>query len=536
MLRTLIRKQFQELGLIFFYDQKKNRRRSKGGIALYIALMVFVFASVMFAMFGMALMLGDILIPAGQGWLYFAMMGIASILMGVVASVFTTYMGLYCAKDNDLLLSMPIPPGKMLFARMTQVIAVSFLYSAMIWIPALIVYWILAQTTVARVVIPVLLLFVITLFVTVLTCILGWVLALVLDHVRNKTLVTTVLSLAFFALYYYFCFNTNNLLQALVSKVGAIGQAVQGRIFLVYQLGLAADGSVRAMLIFTAIVGALFALCLFVMSRTFLRVITRGRGTAKVVYKEKTAKARSIGATLFWRELKHFVSSTVYFINSGLGLFMMLFACAALIVKAGTLRDLLVMLSAQEGLAGLLSLLPVAILSVVSLLSSTVIITVPSVSLEGRSKWVVQTLPVSSQDVLGAKERLHLVLTSIPALVLTLTLCIVLRTDAASAVLVMLVSFIYIWFSDIAGLAIGIKTAILDWTNETVPVKQNYGVLIIMFGGWIVSVAITAVAFLLRNSIGMKLYLCLVGLVFAVLVVLLKKWVNTKGAEAFEKL
>lgn len=54
-------------------------------------------------------------------WLYFALMGLLAILLGSFGSVFNTYSGLYLAKDNDLLLSMPIPVNAIMGARLLSV-------------------------------------------------------------------------------------------------------------------------------------------------------------------------------------------------------------------------------------------------------------------------------------------------------------------------------------------------------------------------------------------------------------------------------
>ena len=56
------------------------------------------------------------LITMGFGWLYFAIMGLITICMGVVGSVFNTYASLYLAKDNDQLLSMPIPSRRIILS------------------------------------------------------------------------------------------------------------------------------------------------------------------------------------------------------------------------------------------------------------------------------------------------------------------------------------------------------------------------------------------------------------------------------------
>ena len=60
--------------------------------------------------------------------------------MGVVGSVFITYSTLYQAKDNDLLLSMPIPVSKILFTRLFGVYVMGLLFEVLVMIPALIVW------------------------------------------------------------------------------------------------------------------------------------------------------------------------------------------------------------------------------------------------------------------------------------------------------------------------------------------------------------------------------------------------------------
>ncbi len=57
---------------------------------------------------------GGAALPLGYGWLYYALMGLLALAFGVFGSVFSTYAGLYQAKDNELLLSMPIPPRRIL--------------------------------------------------------------------------------------------------------------------------------------------------------------------------------------------------------------------------------------------------------------------------------------------------------------------------------------------------------------------------------------------------------------------------------------
>lgn len=122
MLKTLLKKQLLELNYGFFYDQKKGKMRSKASsivfIALYALLMI-GFAGGMFGLF--CTMVCGPLVEAGMGWFYFTIFGLFAIAMGVFGSVFNTYSGLYLAKDNDLLLSMPIPVRYLLTVRLAGV-------------------------------------------------------------------------------------------------------------------------------------------------------------------------------------------------------------------------------------------------------------------------------------------------------------------------------------------------------------------------------------------------------------------------------
>ena len=77
-----------------------------------------------------------------MGWLYFALMGLLAILLGAFGSVFTTYSGLYLAKDNDLLLSLPIPVNTLIAARLLGVYLMGLMYSGVVMLPAIIVYWV----------------------------------------------------------------------------------------------------------------------------------------------------------------------------------------------------------------------------------------------------------------------------------------------------------------------------------------------------------------------------------------------------------
>ena len=143
MLRILVSKQLMEIFRAYFYDAKKNRARSKAAVIGYFVLFLVIMVGLLGGMFTMlAKTLCDPLMAVEMDWLYFAIMGLMGILLGVFGSVFNTYSGLYLAKDNDLLLSMPIPVGVLITSRLLTVYLMGLMYSAVILVPSVLVYWI----------------------------------------------------------------------------------------------------------------------------------------------------------------------------------------------------------------------------------------------------------------------------------------------------------------------------------------------------------------------------------------------------------
>lgn len=216
--------------------------------------------------------------------------------MGVFGSVFNTYASLYQAKDNDLLLAMPIPSGKILLIRLSGVYIMGLLYELIVMIPTLIIWFLRARPGAAGVLFTLLIPLVLSVLVLVLSAVLGWVVALISGRLRRKNLAAVLLSLAFIAAYYYFYAHAYDMLQRLLADPQAVGGRVRGVLYPLYHMGLAAEGNVRSMLLFTAIVGLLFGAVYFVLRRSFLKLATANRGAAKVRYRERPAGGALCGA------------------------------------------------------------------------------------------------------------------------------------------------------------------------------------------------------------------------------------------------
>ena len=101
------------------------------GKIIFMLLIIGYVAVVFGLMFG--IMFDKILKPfrlIGYEWLYFGIMAILVVLLCFVGSVFVTQQEIYGAKDNELLLAMPIKTIDILLSRVFVLLIVNYLYEA----------------------------------------------------------------------------------------------------------------------------------------------------------------------------------------------------------------------------------------------------------------------------------------------------------------------------------------------------------------------------------------------------------------------
>ena len=532
MIRALFKKQMIEAFSFLFVNRKSGKSRSKGakiGMAVLYAVL-FGYLGVIF--FYMAKMLCQPLLSVGLGWLAFVMVSLVAVILGVVGSVFSTYSSLYGAKDNDLLLAMPIPPRVILLARLAGVYVTGLIYELLVMVPALVVWFMYGKLTPLGAIFSILLPFVLSFFVLTLSCLLGFCVAFVAAKVKRKNLVTVLLALTLLTLYMAVYTKFYSMLLDVLSHAEAMAGAVKGALYPFYQMGLAAEGKPLSMLIFTAMVAALFGLAYLLISHNFLKLATANRGSAKKKYTEKEVKTSSVHGALLRRELKRFVGSSTYMLNCGLGLVMMVAAAVLLLVKGFDLMELLGPLLGSTG-KGLLSLIVAAACAT---LAGMNYITAPSVSLEGRQIWLIHVLPVRAWQVLKAKLAAHLLLVSGPTLLLTLVSLIVVRPSVAYWFLTFLAVAAFTVLVAVFGLCVNLKFCNLDWSSETVPVKQSAAVFFTMFGSWAAVGVLGLCCYLLWGILSPALMLLFSGLLLAAADGVLLWWLYRRGSKIFDTL
>lgn len=534
MLKTLIKKQLLEIWQTYFIDKKTGKARSKTGTILFFVLLAMLFLGLGFAFYSMAGGIGVAILGAGMNWLYFALMGLLSMALGVFGSVFNTYASVYLPKDNEQLLSLPIPERKLLFARLTGVYSTSLMYSAWVWIPVMIAYWVIVPVNALNIIFPVLMTFVIALFVTVLSCILGWVVALIASKAKGKSFITLFLSLAVFALYYFVYFKIVGALGKIVNHIAELGNTVKSWLHYSYLLGKASDGDILSMLLVTGITLVLAVLCFLVLSKTFTKLSTVSVSSGKKAKVTADYTKKPIKTALLNREYKHFTSVSTWMLNGGFGLLLLPIGAVVLLIKSKTIREFLPEIAAE--IPELYALLPVLFPAAVCLILSVNAITSVSVSMEGKTLWQLQSLPLDPWEILHAKENMSVQLNVYPAIFFVLVCGTVLRFHWWETALICVSVWFYIWAISDFGLFLNLKNPNFSWTNVASVTKQSMPVVVSMFGGWAFCIVLGFGGAFLAKVAPVWAVLCAYILLFLVLWLALHMWLKKKGTEIFASL
>ena len=531
MLKTLVKKQLMEIFRSYFYNAKTNKKRSTAGIIAYILL----FAALMIGLGGMFTGLSvSLCVPltqAGMGWLYFALMSLLAIFLGAFGSVFNTFSWLYLSRDNDLLLSMPIPVHSIMASRLLTVFLMGLMYSGVVSIPAAIVYLATAGFSVNGFLGAVLFVALIAVFVLVLSCLLGYGVARLSLKLKNKSFMTVIFALFFIAIYYFAYFKAGSFIGEIVANIALYGEDLHAAAPLVFGIGRAFEGDLLSLLLVTLAVAALFALTWYILSRSFLKIATATGKTDRKVYRETRAKRKSAFSAMLGKEFGRFTGSANYMLNCGLGTLLLPISGVLLLLRGGVIAGTLESVFETDGA------MPVLLTAAVCLVCSMNDMAVPSVSLEGKTLWISRSLPVDAWTALRAKCGVQLLLTAPGAVFAAVCSAIALRAGFAAGLLMALCCAVFVFFSTYFSLYIGLHNVNLVWTNEINVIKQGSQIILALLAGWAAPVILVLPYMLvLRGKISGEAYIALLTLVLALAAAFFRRWLRTKGAERFENL
>lgn len=536
MLKTLLKIRWKAMLYGMFARRRGKKNSGKGMMVLFAFLMLYV-VIVFGALFGM--MFDSMYEPfnmIGMGWLYYSMAAVLSTMLCFVGSVFFTQTTIFDAKDNELLLSMPIRPSAILGSRLLLILLVNYAYSLLILGACGIVRCIVAPVTALGVIRYLLCCLLLPLLPTTLSCIVGGLIALIISRLRNKNLFSLILSVVFLGAYFAVCFNMQSYIERMVANGAAIGAAIQKALPPFYAMGLAMQNGDWGQLIRFALWCIVpFALVYLLLSRSFIRIATSKRGLKKVKYEARAMHVSSVRWAMTMKELRRLGNSSAYMLNGCLGAILAVAVAVLTAVKGqGILQTLADVYGGGADVTAFI--MPMACIVECFALSMT-IISAPSVSLEGQNIWLLQSMPLRAADVLLPKVYMHLIIAVPASLISSLLFALFLPMSAADIALIFIVPLLLTLCMALLGVVVNLHWPRFDYTNETAVIKQSASTTITMFSGMgIVALPLLLYALLLRKYLSVQTMMVIFAALLAIACGIMYDYIAHRSEKAYAKL
>ncbi|MBQ8720259.1 MAG: hypothetical protein IJY65_04430 [Clostridia bacterium] len=535
MIKALLSVRLRSLvGRMFFGGKSDGKRQGKGRVILFSILFLYLIAAFAFLSTMMAVLFAEMLVGRGGEWLYHGIFALITFSFVFIFSIFETKSDLFDCSDNDLLLSMPIRPRDIVLSRIFTILVYNYAEAAVIMLPAIIVYGVVAADIVGIFGSIVLFLFIPPL-ATALASGVGYLLAVVSRRVKNKTLVSVILSALFLGAYFYlyglFLGNSEAMFENLEESAEALKSSL-GFLSTIGEVGLLKPLNT---VLFVLISVGVSLLAYATVSANYLKVITDKGGVKRTEYQKRRLTVASPIFAVVKKELSLFFSSATYIMNGAIGLVMTLVLSVAALVKRSDLLSVLEELGAEMQTDLTATLAPTVAVALL-LLSSMTMISCSAVSLEGRNLWVIKSMPLSGREVLIAKTLPQLIM-SVPVSIISGTLLsIAFGLTIPEGLLVNLVGLLGQIIFAVFGTVINTYLPKFEFENEAQVIKQSMASFLVMMAQMLFSLLIYFAASVLSLLLGSLITLGAMTLILLLVSLLLAVLLLRPAANRFERL
>lgn len=459
-----------------FFKDRGLRKKRKRFLLLSLG-MVGIGALIMF--YSALISLGFVQMGMG-GAIPVVMMGICSLLL-IAISFMKSGGTLFGGKNFDMVLSLPVTVRQVVLSRMLFLYGAGFLVFFAGFLPAAIVYTVNMGAGVGEVFNLLLAVALGPCIPVVLSLVLSVLVMLLAERLPQREIFVIVLNVAIFV---GILFWTGKISVTMDEKaLMNMGKALANGVTSLYPpAGVAFSflekGSIWGTLLFAVLSIALFWGFVILVSRFYVKInemfsSSKSKNAGKVTY----GKGSTIRKALLKKEWKRLLSCPIYAMNTVVGYVLMI------------LLGIMVLTMKEETLTGMLDIpeienqLTKAFPFIIAMCTGIAPMTAPSLSLEGKSRWIMCSLPVKSIEIFRAKITLNLLFAVPSALLCSLCVLIKFPGTAADNILLFVLPLVFGVFTAVFGMAVNVKFPSYNWTQEIQAVKNSASVLICVFTG-----------------------------------------------------
>ena len=454
----------------------------------------------------------------------------ASSLLTFLQSITYTKALIFCAKDHDLLFSLPVKSTTVVAAKLATLYALDLVGTLAFLLPCLAAQIVFAGFDLWAVLSFVIMSLFVPLIPLLLAAILSALVSLIASRFRRAKTVGTVLYLLFFAAFMFgtMTVSMNSATEDPAQMIEMFSGAAASMTAIYPPVKLFSDGmngSVSSALLFVGISLLAFSALSLVFGKCYAKFHEFfAPRSHRVAYK---LEKRSSGAVvaLMKKDMKRYFSSPGLLLNQGAGIFMILVFAVMFPMQFGG--------EEMGGMEILASMMPYLF----AMGAAMTCFTNASISLEGKMFPLLKSLPVSVETILSAKLWLHNLICMPVIALAALISSIVCGFSVPNIIIAVLIPLLYSYNTGVVGLLINLKKYKFDWATEMHVAKNSLPVMVTMFGGMVLAmIPMIFSAFFYAIDRPVWLFGACVALIALITAVVLTLILRKKGAKWFMEI
>jgi ABC-2 type transport system permease protein len=511
------------------FDVKKSKTKAVLiGLAIVYTIIVFVGA------FGyMFYDLGRILHEMGQDEILISFLCIYTLGMSFFITLFRASGYIFYYKDYELLSPLPIHPRIVLFAKMTVLMVLLYLTAFIFTLPIMFSYFYWSGFSLIGLLIFIIGFIFIPLIPVVLISLLSLGIATLTAKLRHSKLISIFLVFVIMIGIMMLSFSMNDVEQNPLTGQIDLFKGI-AKVYIPFDwFRIAVHQQSLIHLVYLVLAnGLIFGFYVYLIQGLVHKTNQRGvRVNMRKTVGTLNYQKRSQVTAVVQKEVKRFFGSTLYAVNSGFGPVILLVASVASLFFQSKLETILGEAIGAENM-------PIEMMILILVGFSLAMTYTPaiSLSLEGKSFWMIKSLPIAPKKVMYGKIIFNLILMIPVGLISIVLFGISLKIPLLSQLVMMLLVILFSLVISCFDAIMNLLTPKFNFVNDTEVVKQSAGALLAIFGGFAIMAINGVVYYFMSDLMVETLVFLMMALTNVVLLIPLVLILEKKTDHIFRKL
>lgn len=515
----------QDMNLFRYKLKKKSSKISSIMFPIFLAILVMVGIGTYAVMFAYELA------PLNLTHVVLTMYILFTVVITLIEGIYKTQGILFDAKDSDLLFSLPIKKSTIFFVRIFKLLVFQYLYNLLFMLPAFAVYAYFEKPGISFYLISIIMTLLIPIIPTIISALLGSIIKTISVKFKAQKLIQVLSTTIVFIGIFFLSFKLKDIITRVVQNAMSINNTLTNIYYPAkLYIQLIQDFKIQDFLMLLAINIIPAILFIYIASINYFKVISKSKetsGSKKRKNNIQNIKTKSKIQALISKEIKRYFSSTVYIFNTAFGIILMLVITITLCVNLdGAINAVLEGENIGLTMEQIESYIPKIYFQIVIYTACMTSITSSSISLEGKSLYILKTIPIEIRKIFKAKIITSNIITMPIMFVSEIIFFIIFRPKIKDIIFILLATIIMPTLTAIIGLLVNLKHPKLNASSDTEVVKQSASSGISVLIGMVLGMVSIVTAVIFYNSIDLCyiIELTILTVITIVLWTILKKY------------